>query len=421
MELLARAATAPSPSLAERERLLLAWAGWLAGDSEGMALAITAATAKPVQLARGEVARALATLRGTAAACARLAPQPVDLGDGARATIHRVPLGPALAVTPFNFPLNLALHKLAPAIAAGCPVILKPSPKAPGIAERFLAGLDAAGIPPGLVQLANLDDAAVAGLCADPRLALLSFTGSAPVGRALQRLAWRARSVLELGGNAALVWHRVRDVPAAAARAAFGACAQAGQTCVSVQRIFVPADRPEWVDALVGAFRGLPSGDPFDPRTVNGPVIDAAAKERIAAALAGYGALGGRVLAGGAWDGLVLAPTLVDGLAPDAPGVADQELFAPIATLHRYRDLDEALAAVDATPFGLQAGLYSDDEAAIARAFARLRVGSLVIDDLPGRRDDRLPYGGMKESGCGREGTMEALLDYTQPKVLFRA
>lgn len=421
MDLLARAEAVAIPPLPERRRLLLAWADGIAAAAEPIARTITTATGKPIRLARGEVERGLATLRGTAEACALLAPRPLDLGGGARAEVHRVGLGPVLAVTPFNFPLNLALHKLAPALAAGCPAILKPSPKAPGVAEAFLAPLAAAGAPPELVQLAHLADDAVAALCGDPRLALLSFTGSVAVGRRLQALATRARVVLELGGNAALIWHQVDDVPAAAARAALGACAHAGQVCISVQRIFVPAERNDWVAALVDAFRALPSGDPADERVLNGPVIDDAAQARITAALARSRALGGRILCGGTWNGRVLAPTLIEGLDPGLPEVARTELFAPIATLHRYRDLDQALTWADATPFGLQAGLYSRDEAAIARAFARLRLGTLVIDDIPSRRDDRLPYGGVKDSGCGREGTLETVLDYSEPKVLLRA
>jgi acyl-CoA reductase-like NAD-dependent aldehyde dehydrogenase len=341
----------------------------------------------------------------------------VDLGGGARATLSRIALGPVLAVTPFNFPLNLALHKLAPAVLAGCPVLWKPSPKAPGVAELALELLGDSG---GLVRLVHLADAEVAALCADPRLALLSFTGSAAVGRQLQRLAWRARTVLELGGNAALVWHQVDDVAKAADRAALGACAQGGQVCIGIQRIFIPADRDDWRDALVDAFRRLPSGDPLDERTINGPLIDAAAVDRVKGDLATLLAAGGRAACGGTWDGAVLAPTLIEGVPASHPLVRDHELFAPIATLHRYESIDQALAGVDDTPFGLQAGLYTHDEAVVERA-RRLRVATLVVNDIPTRRDDRLPYGGMKDSGCGREGTMEAVLDYTEPQVLLRA
>jgi len=419
--LLARAVAYQPPALAERRDLLLRWAALVERDRAALAQAITVATRKPIRLARSEVDRALLTLRGTAAVAARLEAQEIELGVGSgRAGVHRVALGPVLAVTPFNFPINLALHKLAPAVLAGCGTMLKPSPKAPGVAEALLARLAEAGAPADAVQLAAWTDAEVAGAVRDPRLALLTFTGSAAVGRHLQALGPRARVILELGGNAACILHQIDDAPAVAERVALGACAHAGQVCISVQRVFYPAARADWRQALIDAFARFPTGDPADDRVLCGPVIDAAAKARIQALLDRYRAQGARVLTGGTWDGLVLAPTLIEGLAADAPGVGDCEAFAPLATLHPYRDLDEALAGATSGPFGLQAGLFSRDEVAIARAFQRLEVGTLVVGDVPARRDDRLPYGGMKDSGCGREGTLETVLDYTQPKVLWR-
>ncbi len=413
------------PPLAQRRLILGRFATLVEGAAEDLARAITAATAKPIALSRIEVARGLGTIRGTAQAMASLEPRSVDLGSGARGEIHRVPLGPVLAVTPFNFPLNLSLHKLCPAIAAGCPVIWKPSPLAPGVAEATLELLRRAGAPPGMVTVRQLSNDEVAGLCADPRLAVMSFTGSVPVGKQLRRLATSARCLLELGGNAAVILGEDIAQPAMAAIAdtvACGATANAGQVCISVQRILIPetpALSVAWRDALVAAFARVPTGDPWDERTVCGPVIDERAKARIDGVLDAYRAAGGRVLAGGRWNGLVLEPTLVDGVPAAHPQVRDSEVFAPIATLHAYRDLDHALAIADDTPFGLQAGMFSADRAAIATAFERLSVGTLVVNDVPGRRDDRLPYGGMKDSGTGREGTMATLLDYTQEKVVY--
>jgi acyl-CoA reductase-like NAD-dependent aldehyde dehydrogenase len=331
-----------------------------------------------------------------------------------------VPLGPVLAVTPFNFPFNLAMHKLAPAIAAGCPVIWKPSPLAPGVAELVLTQLANADAPEGLVQLAHLGNDAVAAMVQDERLAVLSFTGSAAVGHHLQRLATRARVLLELGGNAAVILHQLADPTAVAQQVALGACAHAGQVCISIQRIFVPVERPEWKAALVDAFRAFPTGDPALEATLCGPVINAAAKERILALITRYLAQGGNILCGGTWDGLTLAPTLIDGLPAIAPGVYDTEAFAPLATIHEYGDVDGAIHLAELSPFGLQCGLFTRDAQVIHRAFAAINVGTLVIDGIPSRRDDRLPYGGMKDSGCGREGTLTGVLDYTQPKVLWR-
>jgi aldehyde dehydrogenase (NAD+) len=404
----------------ERRSLLVRWADRLQLHGEEMARTITTATGKPIRLSRTEVERGLATIRGTAEAMDLLAPRSLSLDAAGSAEIHRVPLGPVLAVTPFNFPLNLGLHKLAPAIAAGCPVVWKPSPRAPGVAELALRLLLNADCPQGLVQLAALSDGEVAELVGDERLAVLSFTGSAVVGRQLQRLCTRAQALLELGGNAAVILHQVDDIATVARQIAVAACAQAGQSCVSVQRIFVPVEHPEWKVELVDAFRALPSGDPWAEATLNGPVISPLAKERIAGLLARYQAQNGIVLTGGSWDGLVLAPTLIDGLPAIAPGVYDTEAFAPLATIHDYGDITSAIHLAELTPFGLQCGLYSDDAAVIRRAFGTIEVGTLVINDVPTRRDDRLPYGGMKDSGTGREGTLETVLAYTQPKVLWR-
>jgi glyceraldehyde-3-phosphate dehydrogenase (NADP+) len=406
--------------LGERASLLRRWADRLERRSEDLARTICRSVRKPISLARAEVARGLTTLRATADACRLLVPAGVALDGAGSAEIHRAPVGPVLAVTPFNFPLNLALHKLAPAIAAGCPALWKPSPKAPGVAELAMELLHEAGAEAGLVQLVHADDAQVEAWCRDRRLGLLSFTGSAAVGWRLHAACTRARTVLELGGNAAVVLDRVADVPAVAARIAWGAGAHAGQVCIKVQRIFIPHGREDLVAALAAAFAGLPHGDPWDPATVCGPAVDDAAAARAAALVEELRGLGGRVLAGGVAGPWGLAPTLVDGLTAHAEPVRDREWFAPVASLHRYRDLDDAFDQVELAPFGINAGLYSDDPAAAARAFQRLRVGTLVVGDIPTRRDDRLPYGGMKASGHGREGTLDAVLAYSEPKVLWR-
>lgn len=416
----AQALADPLP-IGERRALLLRWADQLERHRETLAQRITATTGKPIRLSRSEVDRGLITIRGTVDAMERLEPRLISLGDSGTAEVHQVPLGPVLAVTPFNFPLNLAVHKLAPAIAAGCPVIWKPSPQAPEVAELALEHLTTAGAADGLVQLAHLSNDQVAAMVQDERLAVLSFTGSQTVGHHLQKLTTRAKVLLELGGNAAVILHQLDDPITVARKIALGTCAHAGQVCISVQRIFVPVDRPEWTAALIEAFRTLPSGDPTLETTLNGPVISDTAKERISALLARYAAQGGQTLCGGTWDGRVLAPTLIGNLPAIAPGVYDTEAFAPLATIHEYGDIDGAIHLAELTPFGLQCGLYTKDEAVIRQAFAAINVGTLVINDVPTRRDDRLPYGGMKNSGTGREGTFDTVLEYTQPKVLWRA
>jgi acyl-CoA reductase-like NAD-dependent aldehyde dehydrogenase len=403
----------------ERQSLLVRWADRLQRQSEALAQLITRSTGKPIRLSRNEVERGIGTVRGTISAMERLRPESITLDTAGNAEIHHVPLGPVLAITPFNFPFNLALHKLAPAIAAGCPVIWKPSPQAPGVAEFALEQLKHADSPDGLVQIAHLSNDQVAAMVQDNRLAVLSFTGSQKVGHHLQRLTTRAKVMLELGGNAAVILHQLDDPVAVARQIALGACANSGQVCISVQRIFVPISRPEWITALIDAFNAIPSGDPFNDTTINGPVISEEAKTRIHDLLVRYRTQNGRILCGGMWSDRILAPTLIGDLPAIAPGVYDTEAFAPLASIHLYDDIDGAIHLAELTPFGLQCGLYTHDEAVIRKAFAAINVGTLVINDIPTRRDDRLPYGGMKDSGVGREGTLNTVLDYTQPKVLW--
>lgn len=407
--------------LGERAALLTRWADRLQRRTDDLARVITAATGKPVRLARGEVDRAVGTIRATALQASRLAPQQIDLGESGTALVHRLPVGPVLAITPFNFPLNLAVHKLAPALLAGCPVVWKPSPKAPGVAEAALMELMQAGADGGEVQIVDLTPAEITHLAADLRLGVLSFTGSVAVGHQLQAAVTTARVVLELGGNAAVILHQTPDMTAVANQVALGACAHAGQVCISIQRILTCSDHALWREALITAFAAVPTGDPWDERVLCGPVIDEAAQARITAELAGITARGGRILCGGTWQGRVLAPTLIEGLPASDPAVRDREQFAPLAFLLPCSGVDEALTLADDTPFGLNAGIYTRDESVVAKAFARLQVGTLVVGDIPARRDDRLPYGGMKASGTGREGALAAIDTYTVDKVLWRA
>jgi len=408
------------PVLTERLGMLRRFAALLTHRGEAMASTITRATGKPITLARAEVTRATAVVQGTLVTAGGLAMEGLRLGkEHGWAQIHHLPLGPVLAVTPFNFPLNLALHKLAPAFAAGCPVLWKPSPQAPGVAELCHSLMLEAGFDARAVQVVHLGNDEVMALCADPRLALLSFTGSVAVGHALQAATRRARCILELGGNAAAILDDVPRPELEAPKLAASACAHAGQVCISLQRILYPRAQGAWPALLANAFRALPCGDPWQEATVCGPVISPAAKQRITALLASYQAAGGRVLCGGTWDGLVLAPTLIADVPAAHPLVRDTEIFAPIATLHPYHDLDEAVAIADDTPFGLQASLYNNDAEATQRVVARLRVGTVVLNHVPSTRDDRLPYGGTKDSGNGREGTFDAVYDYCQKRVLL--
>ena len=396
----------------------------LLAHKEEVALAIVDEAGKPLTLARGEVDRAGDTL--LAAAHVARYPELVarDLsgfasGAGRIALTKRVPLGPVLAITPFNFPLNLVAHKLAPAIAAGCPVVLKPASQTPTAALLLAASLQRAGLPDGALSVVPSRAADVEALASDPRFALLTFTGSAEVGFSLRRKAWDRRVALELGGNAAVIvepdWD---DLPDVARRIAAAAYAWAGQSCISVQRILVHRDVAERLtDLLVAATEAFPRGDPSLPATLCGPMIDTANRDRVIEWIASARSAGGRILAGGAAEGSMVTPALLDGVPDDQPIVAG-ELFGPGTVLSTYDSFDEALVRVNASRYGLQAGVFSHDVAKVRRAWEMLEVGAVIQGDVPTWRSDPMPYGGVKASGTGREGPASAFLEMTEERML---
>ena len=396
----------------------------LLSRKEEVARAIEEEAGKPITLARAEVDRAGDTL--LAAAHVARFPEVVarDLsgfasGAGRIALTKRVPLGPVLAITPFNFPLNLVAHKLAPAIAAGCPVVLKPASQTPTAALLLAASLQRAGLPDGALSVVPSRAKDAEALVADPRFALLTFTGSAEVGFALRRKAWDRRVALELGGNAAVLvepdWH---DLPDAARRIANAAFAWAGQSCISVQRILVHRDvAPQLRDLLVAAAESFPTGDPSVPSTLCGPMIDATNRTRVLEWIEAGRAAGGSLLSGGTADGSVVRPTLLADVPDDEPFVAD-ELFGPGAAFSTYSSFEEALARANASRYGLQAGVFSGDLAKVRRAWDVLHVGGVIQGDVPTWRSDPMPYGGVKSSGVGREGPASAFLEMTEERML---
>jgi aldehyde dehydrogenase (NAD+) len=396
----------------------------LLSRKEEVARAIVDEAGKPVSLARGEVDRAGDTL--LAAAHVARFPELVarDLsgfasGSGRIALTKRVPLGPVLAITPFNFPLNLVAHKLAPAVAAGCPVVLKPASQTPTAALLLAASLQRAGLPEGALSVVPSRASHAEALVTDPRFALLTFTGSAEVGFSLRRKAWDRRVTLELGGNAAVIvepdWD---DLPDAARRIAVAAYAWAGQSCISVQRILVHRDvATRMRDLLVEATEAFPRGDPSLSTTLCGPMIDSANRDRVIEWIESAKAAGGTRLTGGAAEGSMVTPTLLDGVPDDQPIVAS-ELFGPGAVLSTYDSFDEALARVNASRYGLQAGVFSHDVAKVRRAWETLEVGAVIQGDVPTWRSDPMPYGGVKSSGVGREGPASAFLEMTEERML---
>lgn len=429
LERAAEAATKAAAAIAalapeRRAAILEAARADLLSRKEEVARAIVDEAGKPLSLARGEVDRAGDTL--LAAAHVARFPEVVarDLGGfssgaGRLALTRRVPVGPVLAITPFNFPLNLVAHKLAPAVASGCPVVLKPASQTPTPALLLAASLQRAGLPDGALSVVPSRAADAEKLATDPRFALLTFTGSAEIGFALRRKAWDRRVALELGGNAAVIvepdWPDLADAARRVANAAF---AWAGQSCISVQRVFVHRDvAGRFRELLVAAAESFPTGDPSLPATLCGPMIDAANRERVVDWVESARASGGRLLAGGRPDGTVVLPTLLEDVPPSEP-IVSGELFGPGAVLAAYATFDEALARANDSRYGLQAGVFTSDVAKARKAWETLEVGAVVQGDVPTWRSDPMPYGGVKASGVGREGPASAFLEMTEERML---
>jgi len=388
-----------------------------------LARTIAAEAGKPLKAARTEAERASATFSAAAAALeaqtGQMLPLDVNAASVSRwGVVKRVPLGPVLAITPFNFPLNLTSHKVAPAIAVGAPIVQKPASQTPLSALALQEIVRAAGWPRDAYAVLPISGAAAEALVLDPRLPVVSFTGSGAVGWRLKSLVPRKRVALELGGNAAVVVHSDADLDDAARRTASGAFSYAGQSCISVQRALV--HRP-----VLEAFRSklllftaeLVVGDPLDEKTDVGPMITPEEATRAEAWVKEAVQGGAKALSGGTRDGDCLSPTILADTAPSMK-VEEQEVFAPVVTLTPYDDWDEALRRVNDSKYGMQAGIFTRDLGRIQRAFDVLEVAAVLVNDVPTWRADRMPYGGVKESGSGREGPAYAMEEFTEPRLL---
>ncbi|MFO0677864.1 MAG: aldehyde dehydrogenase family protein [Polyangiaceae bacterium] len=412
------------PSI-ERKNVLRRIAAAIAARHEELARLLVRECGKPITHARAEVTRGIATFELAAEESVRLVGEtmPLDvtaasIGYSGRWT--RVPTGPVLGIAPFNFPLNLVAHKVAPALAAGASIVLKPPPQAPLAALALASIVRESGAPPGSLEVVPTTNELAETMVRDDRFKVLSFTGSAKVGFALKAIAGKKRVVLELGGNAAVIVHEDANVPVALDRIVNGAFGYAGQVCIKVQRLFVARSIAEdVVAALVERTRKIAPADPFDDSTVLGAMIDEANAVRVERWVEEGHAAGGRLLVRPRRDGAKLSPAVVE-FASDAPGVkiVDEEVFGPVLTVHRYDTWDEALARVDATRYGLQAGIFTDSHACIEKAYRDLHVGGLVVNDVPTFRVDVMPYGGMRDSGIGREGVRFAMEDMTERKLM---
>ena len=389
-----------------------------------LALALCIEAGKPIKDARGEVARLIDTFRIAAGEATRVEGETVELQisertRGYRGFAKRVPIGACSFITPFNFPLNLVAHKVAPAIAAGCPFVLKPAAKTPVGALIIGEVLAETDLPRGAFSIIPCSNDDAAALTEDERIALLSFTGGL-VGWDLKARAGKKKVTLELGGNAACI---VDADPGASLdhvveRLVFGAYYQSGQSCISVQRIYAHRDIHDKLRRKLKAAIGkLVSGDPRDEKTFIGPVIDTAAADRIEQWIARARKGGAKVIAGGKRDGNIVPATLLEKVPRDSE-LFRQEVFGPVALLEPFDDFDDAIAAVNDSDFGLQAGVFTADLSHAMRAWDRIEAGGVIIGDVPSFRVDNMPYGGIKDSGIGREGVKYAIEDMTEPRLL---
>jgi acyl-CoA reductase-like NAD-dependent aldehyde dehydrogenase len=407
----------------ERQRVLAHCVRRFDERRDELAMALCIEAGKPINDSRGEVTRLVDTFRVAAEESVRITGEVLPLDISPRAKDYtgmwkRVPIGACSFISPFNFPLNLAAHKVAPAIAAGCPFVLKPASLTPVGALIIGEVLAEAGLPRGAFSIlpARRDGADL--FTTDERLKLLSFTGSPAVGWDLKARAGKKKVVLELGGNAAVIVDADADLADAVQRIVFGAFYQSGQSCIGVQRVLVHEDvYGELRDRLVAATRALAMGDPKDEKTFIGPMISEKEAERLAGWIDAARAAGARVLCGGGRRGAMLEATLLEN-APRRSDVVCQEAFGPVAVLSTFRDFDAALAEVNDSAFGLQAGVFTRDLYKAQRAWNRLEVGGVVIGDVPSWRVDHMPYGGVKDSGLGREGIRFAIEDMTEIRLL---
>ena len=407
----------------ERQRVLRAVAQGITDRHEEFARTIALEAGKPLKTARAEVDRAIFTFTLAAEESTRIYGEwlPLDLqaiAAGRWAMVRRFPLGPILAITPFNFPLNLVAHKIAPAIAAGCTVVHKPAQQTP-LSSLLLARLvQDAGWPAGALNVLPLRGSEAEPLVTDDRLKKLTFTGSAAVGWELKRKAGKKRVTLELGGNAGVIIHDDADLNYATERCVTGGFSYAGQSCISVQRILVHASVYEkFLSLFVPRVQDLKVGDPLDEATDVGPMISEGDARRAAEWVDEAADAGARVLCGGRRQGSLMEATVLTATRPQMR-VNCLEVFAPVVTVEPYHDFAVAVKQVNDSDYGLQAGIFTRDAKLLFEAYEALEVGGVVAGDVPTFRIDHMPYGGVKDSGLGREGVRYAIEEMTERKLL---
>jgi acyl-CoA reductase-like NAD-dependent aldehyde dehydrogenase len=407
----------------ERQRVLRQIAAFMTQRKEEFARTLAQEAGKPIKAARTEVERGIFTFNVAAEESTRIYGEylPLDWQEstaGRWGIVRRFPLGPIAGITPFNFPVNLVAHKVAPAIAAGCSMVLKPAPQTPLCSLLLAECVQQAGWPDGGLNVLPLSNEDASLLVTDDRIKLISFTGSAPVGWDIKRRAGKKKVVLELGGNAPVIVHSDADLEYAAERCVTGGFGYAGQTCISVQRILVEHSVYGRFTALfVDAVKKLKTGDPLDESTDVGPLIRNSDAVRTTAWIEDAVNAGARLLCGGRRKGQIVEPTVLTGTKPDMK-VNCQEVFGPVVTVEPYKDFDQALRQANNSAYGMQAGVFTRDAKLLFQAYEELEVGGVIAGDVPSFRIDQMPYGGVKDSGLGREGLRYAIEEMTEPKLM---
>jgi acyl-CoA reductase-like NAD-dependent aldehyde dehydrogenase len=417
----------------KRVAICAATARGIEAQAERLALAICDDAGKPIADAQAEVVRARLCFELAAAEALTTSGEgqvlPMDLaplGYGRTGILRRFPIGPVAAISPFNFPLNLAVHKVAPALAAGCPIVLKPASQTPTVALLLAEIITEAGWPEGALSVVPAMRAAADVLVTDDRCKLLTFTGSAPVGWDMKARAGKKKVTLELGGNAAVILDETiseADLPTIIPKLIYGAYSYSGQKCISIQRVFVVAKGSDRLyravcERMAAAVAKINAGDPHDPKVLVGPLIDEQNARRVESWISEAAQLGGRQLCGGVRQGTFVPPTLLAAVPSQAQVVRD-EVFGPVCVLDQVPSFAAAIAAVNDSRFGLQAAVFTRDLGHALAAHEELAVGAVILNEAPSFRIDHMPYGGIKDSGLGREGIRSAIVDMTEPRLLI--
>jgi acyl-CoA reductase-like NAD-dependent aldehyde dehydrogenase len=395
----------------------------LSQRKEELALLMTNESGKPITYSRAELDRAVFTFKYASEEAKRISGEtiPLDLASHSEkrfGIVRRFPIGPILAITPFNFPLNLVAHKIAPIIASGNSFVLKPAPQTPLLALLLGEIILESGAPSGMVNVLPCSNDLAETMVKDERFKMLTFTGSAKVGWYLKSIAGKKKVTLELGGNAGVIIDKTADVHTLVKRIALGSYGQAGQSCIKVQRIYVHADNlDEFTMKFVEETKATKSGDSSNAETVVGPLIDKTAADRIESWIKEAVDDGAKILAGGKRNGLVIEPTVLTDVKPNMK-VFRYEIFGPVVTLHTFQTIEEAVTGINDSDYGLQAGIFSNDFNNIFYAYENLEVGGVIVNDFPTYRIDHMPYGGIKDSGIGREGIKYAIEEMTEQKLL---